>query len=140
MFHQKTRMSVNLMKNVHLLLSAVLLLVIALAYGFDPKRILPRFFNLQISTTDTVHIFRSLMGLYLAMLASWFWGAFKPAFWKTATIINILFMSGLAAGRIISFMADGWPSALFIIGCGGEIFLAAWGAINLFVYPETKSR
>jgi len=71
------------------------------------------------------------MGLYLAMTAFWVTGIYKPAYRRSATIANVLFMSGLAAGRIFSLIVDGVPSTLFLIGLALELILACWGMWNL---------
>jgi hypothetical protein len=71
------------------------------------------------------------MGLYIAMAAFWFIGIIKSHFWIASTIANILFMGGLAIGRIISIVFDGSPSVIFLIGLILEMLLAIWGIINL---------
>ena len=74
------------------------------------------------------------MGLYLGMVVLWLIGIFKPAYWRIATISNVLFMSGLALGRIISLVVDGIPSIAFSIGLALELILALWGIKNLNKY------
>jgi len=71
------------------------------------------------------------MGLYLAMAAFWITGIYNPAYWRSATIANVLFMIGLAAGRLFSLVADGVPSTLFLAGLALELILACWGLWNL---------
>ncbi len=73
-----------------------------------------------------------MMGLYLGMVAWWVTGVLKPQYWRAATITNVLFMLGLASGRILSLIADGIPSVYFIVGLGLELLLAAWGIGNLY--------
>ncbi|MEI9911962.1 MAG: DUF4345 family protein [Bacteroidota bacterium] len=51
-------------------------------------------------------------------------GIFKKQYWQAATISNIVFMGGLAAGRLISFIIDGIPSVTLVIGFFGETLLA----------------
>ncbi len=118
-------------KNLHLTVSAILVIVIALGYGLFPNEVLSRFFSFTVESADLKQAFRATMGLYIAMTAFWIIGIYNPAYWRGATIANILFMSGLAAGRIISFVADGVPSLLFSIGLILELILAFWGLWNL---------
>jgi hypothetical protein len=78
-----------------------------------------------------------MMGLYLGMVAFWVIGIFKPSYWRSATISNVIFMIGLALGRIISLIIDGIPSITFSIGLALELTLALWGIKNLNKYPAT---
>ena len=118
-------------KNLHLTVSAILIIVIALGYGLFPNEVLSRLFSFPVDSTDLKQVFRATMGLYLAMTAFWIIGIHNPAYWRSATITNVLFMSGLAAGRIVSLIADGVPSTLFLTGLVLELILACWGIWNL---------
>jgi hypothetical protein len=99
-----------------LLLSVALgLAPVALSYGLAPERSLPWLFGIDASDVNTRHIFRAVMGLYLASLCFWVVGALVgtlrvPALWSL-----FVFMSGLALGRISSLMLDGWPHPLLVI-------------------------
>lgn len=117
--------------NLHLLLSAIFIIPIAFVYGLYPRKILPQLFDFTISGTDLSNIFRAIMGLYLAMGIFWIIGTVKPGLWHAATIANIVFMSGLAAGRMVSLILDGAPSFYFSTGFVVEVLLAAWGIMNL---------
>lgn len=118
-------------KNLHLTVSAILITIIALGYGLFPNEVLSRLFSFTVDSTDLKQVFRATMGLYLAMTIFWVTGIYNPAYWRSATIANVLFMSGLAAGRIFSLVADGVPSTLFLIGLLLELILACWGMWNL---------
>ncbi|MES2374739.1 MAG: DUF4345 domain-containing protein [Bacteroidota bacterium] len=118
-------------KNLHLILSAIFIIPIAFVYGLYPQKILPQLFDFTISGTDLSNIFRAIMGLYLAMAIFWIIGIIKPEFWRAATIANIIFMTGLAAGRLVSMKLDGPPSLYFSAGLALEALLAAWGIMNL---------
>lgn len=99
-----------------LLLSVAFGLVpVALSYGLTPARSLPWLFGINASDVNTQHIFRAIMGLYLASLCFWIVGAMVgrirvPALWSL-----FVFMSGLALGRISSLMLDGWPHPLLVV-------------------------
>jgi len=123
-------------KNVHLAISAIFIIIISLAYGLFPNRILPKLFDFKVESIDLKHVFRATMGLYLGMVVLWLIGIFKPSHWRIATISNVLFMSGLALGRIISLIMDGIPSLSFSIGLALELTLALWGIKNLNKFGE----
>jgi hypothetical protein len=118
-------------KNLHLTISAIIITIISLVYGLFPAKVLPRIFDLTVESNDLKQVFRSMMGLYLAMVILWMIGVFKPIYWRAATITNVFFMLGLAAGRIISLIIDGVPSIPFCIGFALELILGLWGIINL---------
>jgi thiol:disulfide interchange protein len=125
-------------KNLHLTISTIIITSIAFVYGLFPHDILPQFFDFKVESTDLKQVFRAMMGLYLGMVALWLIGIFKPSHWKTATIANVLFMIGLAFGRIISLVMDGIPSIAFSIGLALELILALWGIKNLNKYRATR--
>jgi hypothetical protein len=129
----------NIYKNAHLLLSAVIIIPIALVYGVFAKSILPELLDFKIETTDLSNAFRSIMGLYMAFAFLWILGILKPNYWKAATISNILFMGGLAFGRIVSLLFDGLPSTIFVLGTAGELILTAFGVIQLQQYNDVIS-
>jgi hypothetical protein len=118
-------------KNAHLLVSTIILLPIALIYGILPNKMLPILFDIKIETIDLMHVFRAIMGLYLGIISLFILGIYKPKYWTIATLINVVFMSGLAFGRLISLLIDGQPSIVFLIGFFIELLLAIWGLINL---------
>jgi hypothetical protein len=118
------------MKNLHLIISAIVIMTISFCYGIDPGTLLSKLFDFKVDTTDLVNIFRAIMCLYIGMAIIWIVGIFKPRHWETASIVNIVFMSGLAMGRLISFVADGIPSISLVIGFFMEVFLAAFSYFN----------
>ena len=72
------------------------------------------------------------MGLYLATIILWVLGAIRGGpLMRTALISTIVFMSGLAAGRLLSILLDGWPSPMLIAYAVAELALAAWGVVCL---------
>lgn len=112
----------------YLLLSAVGLLPIALSYGINPSALLPELMDLQFSGTNMVHVFRAVMGLYLGMAALWLAGSLRGGFLlRTALISEVVFMGGLAAGRLLSLVVDGRPSAIFLVYTASELLLTLWG-------------
>jgi hypothetical protein len=81
---------------------------------------------------DLIHVFRAIMGLYLALIVLWLLGAIRGGpLMRTALISEIAFMSGLAAGRLLDLLLDGWPSPMLTAYAVAELVLAAWGVICL---------
>ena len=118
-------------KNLHLWLSSLTVIGVGISYGISPNQILPFFFDFKVETIDLNNIFRAIMGLYLGLAFYWIYGIFKSEHWKNATLICVIFMGGLAFGRIISILFDGIPSLPFSIGTVVEILFMFWGIRNL---------
>jgi Domain of unknown function (DUF4345) len=118
-------------KNAHLIVSTLILLPVALAYGILPDKLLPIFFDIKVETIDLMHIFRAIMGSYLGIVGLFVLGICSDKYWPTATLINVVFMGGLALGRLVSMAIDGRPSLLFLVGFMVELLLAIWGFMNL---------
>jgi hypothetical protein len=118
-------------KNLHLILSVIIIVPIALVYGTSPQKILPQLFDISVTGKDLPNVFRAIMGLYLAMSIFWIIGISRPKFWSAATMANIVFMGGLASGRLVSILIDGMPSVYFLAGFVLELLLALWGVNNL---------
>ncbi|MEP6926457.1 MAG: DUF4345 domain-containing protein [Ginsengibacter sp.] len=121
-------------KNLHLIISITFIIPVALVYGLCPNIILLKLFGIKLESINLTNIFRAIMGLYLGISAIWLIGIIKSKFWITATLTNIVFMGGLASGRLLSLILDGLPSIYFLIGLLLELILAFWGVINLKKY------
>jgi hypothetical protein len=119
------------MARFYLLFSAAGLFVIALSYGIDPKAVLPKALDITVDGTDLTHIFRAVMGLYLGMIVLWVLGAFRESFTRTAVIAEVVFMFGLACGRVLSIIVDGVPSALLVVYTVLEVGMGLWGVLLL---------
>ena len=117
--------------NVSLLISIGIVVPVAFVYGFQPALL----FDIHPKSIDEQNVFKAIMGLYFAFSFLWFLGILKPAFWKTAIISNMLFMFGLAFGRILSLFIDGIPSTLFVFGTIGELVL---GIFSMLQYQKIK--
>ena len=131
------RKKVNRFKNVHLGLSAVIVFGVSFIYGGNPAKILPLFFDFEVSNLELKNIFRAIMGLYIGFASYWILGIFKSAYWKSATISNVIFMGGLAFGRIVSTIFDG-VSLQYTIGLFLEVFVMIWGIYNLKTEKNEK--
>jgi len=119
-----------------LIFCAVGLVPIALGYGAMPSVTLDALFGITVDTTNLTHIMRAVMGLYLGMVVFWLWGAFKPSMTGPALAGCAVFMLGLAAGRILSFIIDGMPHWLLVVYAILEIVL---GLIAVMLYREHSS-
>ena len=96
--------------------------------------ILPLLFDFKVDAINQANIFRAMMGLYMGMSVIWIMGIIKSKLWVTATITNIIFMGGLALGRLVSLALDGVPGIYLLIGLILESALAIWGLKNLKKY------
>jgi hypothetical protein len=123
--------SIYKFKNLHLCLTSFTVIGVGLTYGISPNQILPFFFDFKVESIDLNNVFRAIMGLYLGLSFYWLFGIFKTEYWKNATLISVIFMGGLALGRIISIVVDGVPSLAFSIGTILEVLFMFWGIINL---------
>lgn len=115
---------------------AVGLVPIALGYGAKPAASLDALFGITVDTTNLTHIMRAVMGLYFGMVVLWIWGAFSRSMAGPALVACAVFMLGLAAGRLLSFILDGMPHWLLIVYAALEIVL---GVVAVLLYrSQTK--
>jgi hypothetical protein len=117
-------------ERIFLLLAATGLTPIALSYGVAPEASLSYLFGIDASSVNSTHIFRAFMGLYLAFAIFWVAGARKASLTLPALWSLIVFMFGLAAGRVVSLAIDGVPHALLVIYLLLELGL---GSVGLFL-------
>ena len=120
-----------------LIFCAVGLVPIALGYGAKPSVSMDSLFGIVVETTNLTHIMRAVMGLYLAMVGFWLWGAFNRSMARPALAACAVFMLGLATGRILSFILDGLPHWLLIVYAVLEIVLGL-AAVVLFKGYDSK--
>ena len=118
-------------RNLHLGIGSITVCIVGLSYGISPSMVLPFLFDFKVESVDLSHVFRAMMGLYLGFATYWVIGIFKLEHWRHATLSNIVFMGGLALGRIVSIIVDGLPSVAFLIGTVVEILFMLWGVLNL---------
>jgi Domain of unknown function (DUF4345) len=122
------------LKNLHLIISVIIVIPVALVYGFKSDLL----FDLQINSIDQANVFKAIMGLYLGFGSLWIMGIFKNDYWKMATVSNMCFMLGLGFGRIISLFVDGIPSTIFVLGLFGELILGFYALYELQKKREPK--
>jgi hypothetical protein len=128
-------MNESMKTRAFLIFCAVGLVPIALGYGAKPSVSLDVAFGITVDTTNLTHIMRAVMGLYLGMVVLWLWGAFRTSMQGPALVACAVFMLGLAAGRILSFITDGMPHWLLIVYAILEIVL---GLIAVVLYRGSR--
>ena len=112
-----------------LLFVAIGLFPIALSYGLMPVKSLSFLFGINVTEINLENILRAVMGLYLALIVFWFIGAFKTKYREAALQSLIVFMYGLATGRIISLLIDGIPNWLLIVYLILELLFGTLGIL-----------
>ena len=118
-------------RQIFLLIAAIGLLPIALSYGLMPQKSLSYLFDISVSDPNGIHIFRAVMGLYLALILFWCAGAFKIQVRQAALYSLIVFMLGLAVGRMLSLAIDGMPHWLLIVYLVLELGFGVMGLVLL---------
>ncbi len=101
--------------SLFLYLAAAGLTPVALAYGLAPDLTVPQLYGVPVDTVSTEHVFRAVMGLYLAMVVFWILGARRESLRFAALCSVAVFMLGLAAGRALSLLVDGTPATLLAV-------------------------
>ncbi|MFA0267409.1 DUF4345 domain-containing protein [Vibrio cyclitrophicus] len=103
------------LQSVFLFAAVLGLTPIALSYGYEPVISMNYLFGIDASSVNVTHIFRAMMGLYLALALFWVSGALIKKYRLPALYSLVVFMLGLAAGRVISLVLDGMPHWLLFV-------------------------
>ena len=114
-------------RKAFLIQSAVAIIFLGLSYGVSPQALLGALVQFPTLSVDLKHIFKGVMGLYIGMALYWLWASNKPEAQQGAIISCVVFMAGLASGRIVSFLIDGWPSPLLLGYAVAEILVVLMG-------------
>ena len=117
-------------KNLQLGISSIIVIIVGLIYGLYPSKILPTVFGFEVNDLELKNILRAVMGLYVVMGIFLLVGIKNSKHWRMATLISVLFTSGLAFGRILSTIFDGF-SILLSFALLIELALMVWGISNL---------
>lgn len=120
-------------QKIFLLLATAGLIPIALSYGFNPKASLAFLFDIEVNSVEVTHIFRAVMGLYLATAVYWVIGAFIPEHTRGALINLVIFMFGLGLGRVLSILVDGSPNGVLWLYLLLEV---GFGVIGLLLLKQ----
>ena len=97
-----------------LLLIAPGVLAVSLSYGLYPEITLNYLYDIEVNSANLANIFRAIMGLYIALSMFWVVGAFKKSLRLAALWSMTIFMTGIALGRILSILVDGYPDHIFL--------------------------
>ncbi len=112
-------------ERVVLAAAAIGLLPIALSYGVAPQQSVPVLLGIPVEQVNLAHVFRAIMGLYLANALFWMLAVFRPQLRAAALWVLMLFMGGLALGRVLSLVTDGMPSLILLFYLGAELVFAS---------------
>ena len=107
--------TINKLQKALLILVAIGLIPIALSYGLIPDKSMSYLYEITDLQLNQIHIFRAIMCLYLALIVFWLIGAFNIRLRQAALYSLVVFMLGLAAGRILSLIVDGIPNWLLLV-------------------------
>ena len=127
----------QLQKSV-LLITAIGLVPIALGYGFMPEKTLTFLYGFDVSNINLKHIMRAVMGLYFGQIIIWIIGFFKPSVRRPAMYCLVVFVLGVAGGRMISFIVDGMSHWSFTVYLILELIIGLFG-LKLII-TEKKSK
>jgi len=132
-------MSIDLARRLFLLAMGLGLVPVALSYGVMPGQSLPRIYGLGDPELATRHMFRALMGLYLGMITFWLAGALRPALRIPALWSVLVFVTGIALGRALSLVLDGWPQPLLVFYLLAEMVLAGTSWLLIARSPNHRT-
>ena len=108
-------MTLERSQKILLTIAAVGLIPIALGYGFMPEKTLTPLYGFSVENVNLTHIFRAVMGLYFGMIVIWLLGASRRELRVPAMYCLVIFMLGLAGGRLLSLIVDGIPHWLLVV-------------------------
>lgn len=121
-----------------LLFAATGLTPIALGYGAMPGTSLHWLFGIDASSVNSSHIFRAVMGLYLGLVLFWIAGAFNHGLQLAALWSLAVFMLGLAAGRVLSLLLDGFPHPLLFTYLILEVIMGVIALVLIRKYKTSR--
>jgi len=113
----------DFINKIHLIISVFIVIPVAILYGFYPDFQ----FELFPNTIDEHNFYKAIMGLYLSCSILWILGIIKANYFKSALITNMIFMLGLAFGRLLSIILDGIPTYGYVFGTIAELFIGVYG-------------
>ena len=121
-----------------LILAALGLVPIALSYGLMPSASVTYLLGFPVEGVNQTHVFRAIMGLYLANALFWLVASTKPKLQQSALWVLFLFMAGLAGGRALSILLDGLPGAILVFYLIAELVFAVLSLMLLLKNGESK--
>ena len=114
-----------------LTLAALGLVPIALSYGLMPSASVNYLLGFPVEGVNQTHVFRAIMGLYLANAVFWLVASTKPKLQRSALWVLFLFMVGLATGRALSIILDGMPGFVLLFYLVAELVFGVLAFVSL---------
>ena len=114
-----------------LILAALGLVPIALSYGLMPSASVTYLLGFPVEGINQTHVFRAIMGLYLANALFWLVASTKPKLQRPALWVLFLFMVGLATGRALSIIVDGMPGFALLLYLLAELVFGTLAFLSL---------
>ncbi|MEZ9833183.1 hypothetical protein BCU83_16205 [Vibrio breoganii] len=124
-------------QSIFLLVASAGLLPIALSYGLMPTESLSFLFSIDAEPVNVRHIFRAVMGLYLALLSFWIIGALYEKVRLPALYSLTVFMLGLASGRLLSLIVDGTAHWLLVVYLILEV---GFGVVGIAMIKKSENK
>ena len=118
--------------------AAIGLVPIALSYGFMPEKTLTALYGIAVDNINLKHIMRAVTGLYFGQIVIWLLGVRRDNLRKPALYCLVVFMLGLASGRVISFLVDGVPHWMLIVYFILELGIGLIGLTLIFRQKDEK--
>lgn len=110
-------------KKTFLIFAFAIVTIIALLYGVSPQWFARTFLDVTQLEPNIAHIFRAVMGLYLALGVFWLYAAINDRYTNVAVLTTAIFSGGLVLGRILSLFTEGQPAPLLVFYVGAEFIL-----------------
>jgi hypothetical protein len=107
-------------------------------YLFTPQTLLS-IYGIDLRSASEANLYRSAYGgLFLAFALLFGLGAIGARHSRTALLALLTFMGGLAVGRLVSVVADGWPHPLLTAVLVVELAYA--GAAGVVLKATSRPR
>jgi hypothetical protein len=123
------------LKTAFLIFSFAAVATFGLLYGVSPSWYAATFLGITDLNPNFAHILRATMGLFLALAAFWLYAAFNDRYKDAALLTALVFAGGLAAGRILSLVADGHPAPVLLFYLAAELAVVLIGTW-IFRHPD----
>ena len=127
------------LQKIVLAVAAIGLVPIALGYGFMPEKTLTPLYGFDVDNVNLKHIMRAIMGLYFGQVIIWLMGFSNPNLRRPAMFCLVVFMLGLAGGRILSLIVDGVPHWLLVVYLILELIIGLFGLKLIMTSNETEA-
>jgi len=127
------------LQKIVLAVAAIGLVPIALGYGFMPEKTLTPLYGFDVDNVNLKHIMRAIMGLYFGQVIIWLLGFSNPNLRRPAMYCLVVFMLGLAGGRILSLIVDGMPRWLLVVYLILELIIGLFGSKLIMTRNETEA-